>query len=192
MLRCIPDFYVFLSWIRRRCIRRKQRPCKTTFGFPGFQQGTESCIHPRIERALNKSLGNFRTWFVLQGQLHGRIRPGQRDIAGQVRECLNIRVTDQRFTLFFFPGRHPVTYRVSPVGILFAGLEDFFLTNFTGSKLGNLFTRGAEEGPGVHHVKERGGWLNTVDIFQLGIRLNTKDITATKLTGFRKDFDQVS
>ena len=59
--------------------------------------------------------------------------------------------------LFFFPGRHPVTYRVSTVGVLLTGLEDFLLTNFTGSKLRNLLTRGAEKGTGVHHVKQRGG-----------------------------------
>ena len=174
-----------------RRIRREKCPGKTAFSFPRFKQRTEPRIHPRIESARNKSLGNFRTRFVFEGQFHGRIRPGQRDIAGQVRQRLNIGVTDQRFPLFFFPGRYTITHRVSTVRVLLAGLEDFLLTNFTGSKLRNLLTRGAEEGPGVHHVKERGGRLDAIDIFQLGIGLNTEHITTTKFTRLREDFDQV-
>ena len=173
------------------CIRREKRPGKAAFSFPGLKQRTESGVNTRIESALNKSLGNFWTWFVLQGQFHGRIRSGQRDIAGQVRQRLNIGVTDQRFPLFFFSGRYTITHRVSTVRVLLAGFEDFLLTNFTGSKLRNLFTRGAEEGPGVHYVKERGGRLDAIDVFQLGIGLNTKHITTTKFTRLREDFDQV-
>ena len=182
---------VCISWPGFRRIRREKRPGKAAFSFPGLKQRTEPCIHPRIESARNKSLGNFRTRLVFEGQFHGRIRPGQRDVTGQVRQRLNIGVTDQRFPLFFFPGRYTITHRVSTVGVLLAGLEDFLLANFTGSKLRNLLTRGAEEGPGVHYVKERGGRLDAIDVFQLGIGLNTKHITTTKFTRLREDFDQV-
>ena len=74
-----------IIWPGCRGIRREKRPGKTAFSFPRFKQRTEPRIHPRIESARNKSFGNFRTRLVFEGQLHGRIRPGQRDIAGQVR-----------------------------------------------------------------------------------------------------------
>jgi hypothetical protein len=124
-----------------RRIRHEKRPGKTAFSFTRFKQRTEAGINPRIESALNKSLGNFRTRLVFEGQLHGRIRSGQRDVTGQVRQRLNIGVTDQRFPLFFFPGRYTITHRVSTVRVLLAGFEDFLLANFTGSKLRDLLTR---------------------------------------------------
>ena len=182
---------VCISGPRCRRIRREKHPGKTAFSFPRFKQRTEPGIDTRIESALNKSLCNFRTRLVFEGQLHGRIRSGQRDVTGQVRQRLNIGVTDQGFPLFFFTGRHTITHRVCTVRVLLAGFENFFLTNFTGSKLRNLLTRRAKEGPGVHHVKERGGRLNAIDVFQLGIGLNTEHITTTKFTRLREDFDQV-
>ena len=66
-----------------------------------------------------------------------------------------------------------------------------FLTNLTGRELCNLMARGAEKGTGIQHIKQRGRRFLTVDIFQLGIGLDTKHITATELTGFRQDLHQV-
>ena len=66
-----------------------------------------------------------------------------------------------------------------------------FLTNLTGRELCNLMARGTEKSTGVHDVKQRGRRFLTVDIFQLGIGLDTKHITATEFTGFRQDLHQV-
>ncbi len=140
----------------------------------------------RASSARNKSLGNFRTRLVFEGQFHGRIRPGQRDIAGQVRQRLNIGVTDQRFPLFSFPVDTPSRtaqhkYCSLALRISFSPISP---------AANSAISRGAEEGPGVHHVKERGGRLDAIDVFQLGIGLNTKHITTTKFTRLR-DFDRV-
>ncbi|SAQ14912.1 Uncharacterised protein [Klebsiella oxytoca] len=163
----------------------------TAFRFAGLQQGIQSGVRPRIEVTEDESLGDFRPGFVFQSQLHRRIRARQGDIAGQVRQRLDVGVTDQRFPLFFLAGRHTVTHRVCTVRVLLTGLEDFLLTDFAGSKLGNLFTWGAEKGAGVHHVEQRRRGLHAVNIFQLSIGLDTEHITAAKLTGFRQDLDQV-
>lgn len=65
-----------------------------------------------------------------------------------------------------------VCVRVSTVGILLAGFQVLFLTNFTGSELCNLMAGRTEKGTGVHDVKQRGSRFLTVDIFQLGIGLD--------------------
>ncbi|VFT75880.1 Uncharacterised protein [Klebsiella aerogenes] len=191
--RCTRSIRRRFSPFRHPCrfVRRKQHPGMTAFSFASFQQGIQSGVRPRIEVTENKSLGNFRPGFVFQSQLHRRIRARQGDIAGQVRQRLDVGVTDQRFPLFFLAGRHAVTYRVCTVRVLLAGLEDFFLTDFAGGKLSNLFTWGAEKGTGVHHVEQRRRGLHPVNIFKLGIRLDTKHITAAELTRFRQDLDQV-
>ena len=51
--------------------------------------------------------------------------------------------------------------------------------------------RGTEKGTGVHDIKQRGRRFLPVDIFQLGIGLDTEHITAAELTGFRQDLHQV-
>ena len=162
-----------------------------TFCFPCSKYGTQTVLHFRVDVTRNKLRSDLRSCLIFQREFDCRIRSGQSDIAGQIRQRLNVGITDQRLTLHILTGRYPVTYRVSTVGILLAGFQVLFLTNFTGSELCNLMAGRTEKGTGVHDVKQRGRRFLTVDIFQLGIGLDTKHITASELTGFRQDLHQV-
>ena len=174
-----------------RDIRFEEAGHLTTFCFPCGKYGTQTVLHFRVDVTRNKLRSDLRSCLIFQREFYCRIRSGQGDITGQIRQRLNVGITDQRLALHILTGRYPVTYRISTVGVLLAGFQVLFLTNLTGSELCNLMAGRTEKGTGVHDVKQRGSRFLTVDIFQLGIGLDTKHITATELTGFRQDLHQV-
>ena len=159
--------------------------------FTCSQRGIQAFLRFPVDGARNEFRSHLWTLLILQRHLHGRIRSGKRDVAGEIRQRLDVGVTHQGDALHVLADRGTVAYRVHAVGILLGRLEDFFFTDFASGELGDIARRRAEEGTGVQHVEQRFRRLLPINIFQLGVGLNANDVAAAKLTRLRQDLNQV-